>query len=131
MISVRSGEPNSIRYHEPTRRITLRVSIDGEAIPQLTATGQAIMTARGLVTPPRNIKNPPTAMPSGAYDPFSCRTCPRQDSNLRSRLRRAVLYPLSYGGSVTEKEYQGSDRWVWWASGRGGGRSEQRAKLAF
>ena len=25
-------------------------------------------------------------------------TCPRQDSNLRSRLRRAVLYPLSYGG---------------------------------
>ena len=25
--------------------------------------------------------------------------CPRQDSNLRHRLRRAVLYPLSYGGS--------------------------------
>ena len=25
---------------------------------------------------------------------------PRQDSNLRSRLRRAVLYPLSYGGPV-------------------------------
>ena len=25
--------------------------------------------------------------------------CPRQDSNLRTRLRRAVLYPLSYGGS--------------------------------
>jgi hypothetical protein len=24
--------------------------------------------------------------------------CPRQDSNLRSRLRRAMLYPLSYGG---------------------------------
>jgi hypothetical protein len=24
---------------------------------------------------------------------------PRKDSNLRSRLRRAVLYPLSYGGS--------------------------------
>jgi hypothetical protein len=24
---------------------------------------------------------------------------PRQDSNLRSRLRRAVLYPLSYGGN--------------------------------
>jgi hypothetical protein len=24
---------------------------------------------------------------------------PRQDSNLRTRLRRAVLYPLSYGGS--------------------------------
>ena len=26
--------------------------------------------------------------------------CPRQDSNLRSRLRRAVLYPLSYGGWI-------------------------------
>src|SRR4051794_21159324 len=26
--------------------------------------------------------------------------CPRQDSNLRSRLRRAVLYPLSYGGGT-------------------------------
>ena len=25
---------------------------------------------------------------------------PRQDSNLRSRLRRAVLYPLSYGGRL-------------------------------
>ncbi len=28
------------------------------------------------------------------------RVRPRQDSNLRSRLRRAVLYPLSYGGSA-------------------------------
>ena len=26
---------------------------------------------------------------------------PRQDSNLRSRLRRAVLYPLSYGGPAS------------------------------
>jgi len=25
--------------------------------------------------------------------------CPRQDSNLRTRLRRPLLYPLSYGGS--------------------------------
>ena len=24
--------------------------------------------------------------------------CPRQDSNLRTRLRRPALYPLSYGG---------------------------------
>ena len=28
-----------------------------------------------------------------------CGRRPRKDSNLRSRLRRAVLYPLSYGGS--------------------------------
>ncbi len=27
------------------------------------------------------------------------RQCPRQDSNLRPRLRRPVLYPLSYGGN--------------------------------
>jgi hypothetical protein len=33
--------------------------------------------------------------------PFPLR--PRQDSNLRSRLRRAVLYPLSYGGSGTQR----------------------------
>jgi hypothetical protein len=28
--------------------------------------------------------------------------CPRQDSNLRTRLRRPVLYPLSYEGSEPE-----------------------------
>ena len=31
---------------------------------------------------------------------------PQQDSNLRARLRRPVLYPLSYGGPVTSKGYQ-------------------------
>jgi hypothetical protein len=28
---------------------------------------------------------------------------PQQDSNLRSRLRRPLLYPLSYGGCATPK----------------------------
>ena len=28
--------------------------------------------------------------------------CPRQDSNLRTRFRRPVLYPLSYGGFRTK-----------------------------
>jgi hypothetical protein len=28
--------------------------------------------------------------------------CPRQDSNLRTRLRRPALYPLSYEGERTE-----------------------------
>jgi hypothetical protein len=32
--------------------------------------------------------------------------CPQKDSNLRTWLRRPVLYPLSYGGSLTEKGYQ-------------------------
>ena len=30
--------------------------------------------------------------------------CPRQDSNLRHRLRRAVLYPLSYGGQLVVRQ---------------------------
>ena len=29
---------------------------------------------------------------------------PRQDSNLRHRLRRPVLYPLSYGGGVLQEQ---------------------------
>src|SRR5689334_8159285 len=32
---------------------------------------------------------------------------PRQDSNLRTRLRRAVLYPLSYAGSGTSRTVAG------------------------
>ena len=27
-----------------------------------------------------------------------CRECPRKESNLRTRFRKPVLYPLSYGG---------------------------------
>ncbi len=32
--------------------------------------------------------------------------CPRQDSNLRTRLRRPMLYPLSYEGGMTCKGYR-------------------------
>src|SRR5215469_10312528 len=32
---------------------------------------------------------------------YASELCPRQDSNLRSRLRRPLLSPLSYGGSRT------------------------------
>ncbi len=45
-----------------------------------------------------------TAKP--ADDWFPCSGRPRQDSNLRTRLRRPMLYPLSYGGSGREKDYQ-------------------------
>ena len=31
---------------------------------------------------------------------------PRQDSNLRTPLRRRVLYPLSYGGPGRRTQYQ-------------------------
>src|ERR1700712_4270253 len=44
---------------------------------------------------------PPPGSPSGR-GPHSGR-CPQQDSNLRPCLRRAVLYPLSYGGQRTPK----------------------------
>jgi hypothetical protein len=45
--------------------------------------------------------------------------CPRQDSNLRHRLRRAVLYPLSYGGGKPGKPSSGggSDQEVGGGSG--------------
>src|SRR3954452_21932197 len=42
--------------------------------------------------------------------------CPRQDSNLRTRLRRAVLYPLSYGGSS------------WWGRGEVTSPSRRRGR---
>jgi hypothetical protein len=29
------------------------------------------------------------------------RECPRQESNLRTRFRKPLLYPLSYGGAGT------------------------------
>jgi hypothetical protein len=32
--------------------------------------------------------------------------CPRHDSNVRTRLRRPLLYPLSYGGFRTQQGYQ-------------------------
>jgi CheY-like chemotaxis protein len=32
--------------------------------------------------------------------------CPQKDSNLRTWLRRPVLYPLSYGGQATQQGYQ-------------------------
>src|SRR5204862_437089 len=44
------------------------------------------------------IRTATKAMTLGVVQTRSC-WCPRQDSNLRHRLRRAVLYPLSYGGS--------------------------------
>jgi hypothetical protein len=36
--------------------------------------------------------------------------CPRQDSNLRTTLRRRVLYPLSYGGPSQENSI--ARRWT-------------------
>ena len=36
--------------------------------------------------------------------------CPQKDSNLRTWLRRPVLYPLSYGGVLALQEVTSSSR---------------------
>src|SRR3712207_7838326 len=47
--------------------------------------------------PPRSTLFPYTTL-FRSPDVFPSGACPRQDSNLRTALRRRVLYPLSYGG---------------------------------
>jgi hypothetical protein len=51
--------------------------------------------------------NQPARVPAGhsTFDPATDGR-PQQDSNLRSRLRRPLLSPLSYGGLCDTKEYQ-------------------------
>src|SRR5262245_33886449 len=50
----------------------------------------------------------------------STRECPRQESNLRTRFRKPLLYPLSYGGRRQKsKQNQASSRHMW-ASPHGG-----------
>ncbi|GIF48182.1 hypothetical protein Afe04nite_27210 [Asanoa ferruginea] len=91
-----------IHYDHRSRRATLKAEISGQLIEELTRVANW-----GQPTPERGNGEDSHAGDTAAH---SLRKCPRQDSNLRPRLRRAVLYPLSYGGSATEKEYQGSDR---------------------
>lgn len=87
-----------IHYDHRTRRATLKAQLSGHLIDELARVA--------------NWGRPIPRKGDETTDPHSFSVCPRQDSNLRSRLRRAVLYPLSYGGSATEKEYQGSHPWV-------------------
>ena len=44
--------------------------------------------------------------PSSTTGRRSASGCPQKDSNLRTWLRRPVLYPLSYGGQATPQGYQ-------------------------
>ena len=37
-------------------------------------------------------------------------SCPRKDSNLRTRFRKPTLYPLSYGGGDLELPGRGHER---------------------
>jgi hypothetical protein len=57
----------------------------------------------GRCDPNKKLGDP--ACPTRQSDRLGCRR-PQQDSNLRTRLRRPMLYPLSYGGSLTQKCYQ-------------------------
>jgi hypothetical protein len=48
--------------------------------------------------------NQPVSVPAGHGGVDGARWMrPQQDSNLRTRLRRPMLYPLSYGGLAPEK----------------------------
>src|SRR5207302_10234916 len=44
------------------------------------------------------VETPLSPPPSAVRRTANTRGRPRQDSNLRARLRRPLLYPLSYGG---------------------------------
>jgi hypothetical protein len=59
-----------VRYHQPTHRVTLRVTIDGEAIPRLTATSRTIMGPTGAHATPTNTERPPTAKAVGGPRSF-------------------------------------------------------------
>jgi hypothetical protein len=64
--------------------------------------GLFLMCTRGVRDPQITImRRVEKLLPSLKMGPVAW--CPRQDSNLRSRLRRAVLYPLSYGGSTKSR----------------------------
>jgi hypothetical protein len=55
----------------------------------------------GGEAPRQTWRRRPGAKPFAHSSPIAER--PRQDSNLRTRLRRAVLYPLSYGGNLASR----------------------------
>jgi hypothetical protein len=61
-----------VRYHQPTRRVTLRVTIDGDAVPRLISVSQAIMQRAGShAIQLRNRERPPTALAVGGPRSFS------------------------------------------------------------
>jgi hypothetical protein len=58
-------------------------------------------TTRRLQPPDRALSRPPRMVHSDGSEREI--QCPRQESNLRLRLRRATLYPLSYEGGTSPK----------------------------
>jgi hypothetical protein len=99
-----------IHYDVRVRRATVRAEISAELVDRLTrAVGWAACPQPTRAASKTRDENGPTD-DGGATQTImhSSGRCPRQDSNLRPRLRRAVLYPLSYGGSATSTTLAGA-----------------------
>ena len=85
-----------IHYDRATNQATCRITLTADTIHAATAASGAIV----IPLPHQQRKDNPDMQQEKPAQllPFPSLWCPRQDSNLRTRLRRAVLYPLSYGG---------------------------------
>lgn len=88
-----------IHYNKTENTALCRITLSGETLPALqqtaSAAGVLMAVEQPTATPEHNGTGEATHVSPLL---FPSAVCPRQDSNLRSRLRRAVLYPLSYGG---------------------------------
>jgi site-specific DNA recombinase len=89
-----------VHYDKQSNTAVCRITLTGETIPavQQAASDGVVVPLRPHSTSPHQPQRKINSRPGAATPLFPSVTCPRQDSNLRSRLRRAVLYPLSYGG---------------------------------
>lgn len=92
-----------VRYSRPRKELALRVTIPGHMIDGLVAVTRELdpwHKKSGARTEVRTPDLDTCHMRTGQKNPipFPSFKCPRQDSNLRTRLRRPMLYPLSYGG---------------------------------
>ena len=92
-----------IRYDRTTNVANYRAVIGTDSLPAIRS---ALDTLVGPSAPDAATQGPNGGThrqgraPAGAPPPFPSGACPRQDSNLRTRLRRPVLYPLSYEGGI-------------------------------
>jgi site-specific DNA recombinase len=89
-----------VRYHQPTRRVTLRVTIDGEALPRTTTASRRLTHRTGTPsTRSQDAKGPRTATAVRGPKDFSLAVCaPGRIRTCDTRFRKPLLYPLSYEG---------------------------------
>jgi hypothetical protein len=96
-----------VRYHHPTRRITIRATIDEDTVQHLTTAHPTIMTHVRRAWPDR----PPKAGAAGRRRRVPCFECPRWDSNPHCRrfeLRSSAGWDTGTGTSHQSTDY--SDR---------------------